>query len=309
MKTLHKSVQDYLSVRRALGYRLEREGMWLPDFASFLKENGSEFITTELALKWAASRSEKAPTQHWEKRLLMVRNLAKYVYPFDPRTEIPVPGLLAYSHHRYTPYIYSLEEIREIMAKCRFLHCALRPHTYSTLIGLLAVTGMRVGEAISLDRSDIDWDQGTITIRSGKFGKSREVPVHATTLQALRSYARVRDKLFRHPKNRRSFFISQTGQRLLPQNVWQTFNRLRSRAGLARSGLPNPRIHDLRHTFVVRTLLQWYQDGIDVERRIAVLSTYLGHVSPSSTYWYLTGTPELMGAAAKRLEISEGGNF
>lgn len=308
MKTLQKTVQDYLSIRRTLGYRLEREGCLLPDFASFLKAHRAEFITKELALEWATLSANASP-QSWAKRLTMVRGLANYVYPFDPRTEIPPYDLLTCSRHRLTPYIYSTDEIRKLIAECHSLHCSLTPHTYSTLIGLLAVTGMRLGEAINLDRADIDWQQALITIRSGKFGKSREVPVHETTIQALRAYAQVRDKLFRHPNNQRSFFISQSGQRLFPQNVWRTFNKLRFRADITRSGLPKPRIHDLRHTFAVRTLLQWYQEGVDVERRIAVLSTYLGHVSPRSTYWYLTGTPELMAAAAKRLETSVGGHF
>ena len=299
MNKLHKAVCDYLSLRRAVGYRLEREGSWLPDFVSFLERSGSEFITTKLALEWA-TRSPRASTESKAKCLAMVRGLAKYVRADDPRTEIPAADLLPRHNYRNTPYVYSQSEVEELIRACGKLNSLLMRHTYATLVGLLAVTGMRLGEAINLDRSDIDDDEQVITICKGKLGKSRELPVHATTIQALRDYSKKRDRVFGHPKTA-SFFLSQTGNRLLPQNVWKTFDTIRCATGL-QSRRPKPRIHDLRHTFVVRTLMRWYAEEGDVGRRLAQLSTYMGHVNPSSTYWYLTGTPDLMALAVKRLE-------
>ena len=299
MSKLHKAVRDYLSLRRAVGYGLEREGSWLPDFVSFLEQHGSQFITTKLALEWA-TQSPRASTNSQAGRLAMVRGLAKYVRADDPRTEIPAADLLPRHNHRNTPYVYSQSEVEELIRACGKLDSLLLRHTYATLVGLLAVTGMRLGEAINLDRSDIDYDCQVITIRRGKFGKARELPVHATTIQALRDYSKKRDQILGRPRTA-SFFLSQAGTRLLPQNVWYIFDTLRRATGL-QCRLPKPRIHDLRHTFAVRTLMKWYAEEGDVGRRVAQLSTYLGHVNPSSTYWYLTGTPDLMALAAKRLE-------
>jgi integrase/recombinase XerD len=208
--------------------------------------------------------------------------------------------LLTHSRRRRAPHIYTDDEIASLIREAGRLP-PLKAATYTTLLGLLAVTGMRVGEAISLEDDSIDWRHALLTVRDSKFRKSRQMPVHATTLRALRDYAGVRDRL-RPARQSPTFLVSQAGTKLFEQNIWCVFARLRQRAGLVRSGDRAPRVHDLRHTFAVKTLIGWYRDGADVERRLPALSTYLGHVSPATTYWYLTATPELLALASERAE-------
>jgi integrase/recombinase XerD len=231
-------------------------------------------------------------------RLGAVRRFARHRRAFDPRTEVPPADLIPYQKRRLTPYVYTDQEIAAVMREARRLD-PLKAATYTTLIGLLAATGIRVGEAIALQDDAIDRRAAVLTVRDSKFRKSRHVPIHPSTLQALQDYVSVRNRLC--PIRRSStFLVSRAGTRLLEQNVWFTFARLRKRAGLAQPHRRPPRIHDLRHTFAVRTLTAWYRQGIDVERRLPWLSTYLGHVSPSTTYWYLTATPELLALASER---------
>ncbi len=298
MNGLGEIVEEYLSVRRALGYKLEREGMLLPKFAVFLEAQGSPHLTTELAVQWATQPVDASP--RWSScRLGMVRRFALHVSALDPSTEVPPVDLIPYRKTRHQPYLYTDADVRALMQACARLR-GLGSYTYATLIGLLAVTGMRVGEAIALDRSDLDPGEQVLIIRHSKFNKSREVPLHSTTFEALNAYARKRDRVLPRPKSP-SFFLSRAGARLLVQNVWERFSRLRRWAGL--TGRPRPpRIHDLRHSFALNIILRWYREGVEVEPRIARLSTYLGHVSPSSTYWYLTATPELLRLAAQRTE-------
>lgn len=297
MNGLGKIVREYLSIRRALGFKLEREGMLLPKFAAFVEAQGSPYITTDLAVRWA-TQPVNAPPNWWSKRLGMVRHFALHVSALDPRTEVPPADFIPYRRQRRQPYLYTDAEVTALMQACMRLCGCLKPDTCATLIGLLAVTGMRVGEAIALDRADLDEREQLLVIRHTKFNKSREVPLHRSTFEALEAYARKRDRVLRNPKSP-SFFLSQAGTRLFAQNVWETFSRLRRWAGLTQQPRP-PCIHDLRHSFAVNTLLRWYREGVDVGPRIALLSTYLGHVNPSSTYWYLTATPELLGLAAER---------
>ena len=296
MTFLRRALRDYLSIRRALGYKLVREGMWLPDFVSFLKQHGSTSITTKLALQWATQSKGS-----WTHRLTMVRGFAYYVRTIDLKTEVPPANILPHKIKRIAPYIYSAADIQALLQACDGLHGEMTRATYRTLLGLLAITGMRIGEAIHLDCADIHERDNFITIRLGKFGKSREVPVHSTTMEALKIYAETRDRIIPRARSK-SFFVSCSGQRVIYQNVWTKFARLRIKAGLISLKHAPPRIHDLRHTFAVTTLQRWYEEGVDVEPRLPSLSTYLGHVSPSSTYWYLTGTPELLAIAADRLE-------
>ena len=303
MSGLREAVRPYLSMRRALGYKLKREATLLPNFVDFVEKAGAEHITTELALRWACQPAG-ASSRWWAKRLGMVRRFALHLRAFDPRTQVPAPDLIPYRKSRRTPYLYTDADVRALMRECARLRGPLAPATYATLLGLLAVTGMRVGEAISLDRSDFDERQALLVIRHSKFDKSREVPLHATTVDALRAYGRERDRVHRRRKSP-SLFVSNTGTRLWSQNVWQLFARLRQLAALP-CRPRRPRIHDLRHSFAVATLLRWYREGADVEVRLPLLSTYLGHVGPSTTYWYLTGAPELMELAAQRLESAWG---
>lgn len=298
MTKLLDAVHDYLFVRRTLGYKLEREGTLLPDFVRFLKRRGASFITVELALSWATERS--ASPNWWAHRLSMARQFARYAHTLDIRNEIPPADLLP-TRQKRTTYVYSDAEIEALLSTCKIFRGSLMPATYATLIGLLAVTGMRIGEALALNRSDFNSAQGILTIRSGKFGKLRHLPLHCSTTKVLCAYAEKRDRLIRHPKSE-GFFLSRYGARVVSQNVWVNFKRLRQRAGLERPHVRAPRVHDLRHTFAVKTLLRWQTAGVPIGPRLPMLSTYMGHVSPSSTYWYLTGTPELLAIAARQLE-------
>ena len=297
--SLRSILGDYLSVRRSLGYKLKDEGHLLSDFVAHVERSGASFITTLLALAWASRVGVTVNRQ--AKRLSVVRSFAKYVRTLDPRTEIPPPDLLPLHQSRTTPYLYSDEDVQGLITAARDLHGRLRSFTYVTLIGLLATTGIRVGEAIALDCSDVDWRDGLLVIRQGKLRKSREVALHPTTKAVLETYRHERDRVF--PRSRAvSFFVSEGGTRLLRQNVHATIFGLIDQAGLAGRSPRRPRIHDLRHSFAVRTLVNWYQAKLDVEYRLPLLSTYLGHVSPASTYWYLTATPDLLDRAAARFQ-------
>jgi len=304
MTGLQQAVEDYLAVRRALGFKLERAGMLLPDFAAFVERCGSAFITTTLALNWAAQPTDITPTWLAE-RLGLVRGFARYMHSIDPRTEVPLE-MVDYHKVRSTPYVYSDQDVLALMlAAEETLPGPLMRSTYVTLFGLLAATGMRVGEAIALDQPDFDEREAVLIVRHGKFDRSREVALHPTTCTALQAYCRRRDRVLPSPQTS-SVFISRKGTRLIYNNVHTIFLRLIRKAGLDDRRPRRPRIHDLRHSFAVRTLIDWYRAGRDVQARLPRLSTYLGHVNPSSTYWYLTAVPELLGLAAERLERVQG---
>lgn len=305
MSALRNSLDEYLAVRRALGFKLERAAHLLPDFVAHLERHGARTITTELALAWAQQPPDGHPAW-WAHRLGIVRVFAKHMQALDARTEIPAAELLPGRARRATPYLYSDHDIERLMQTAHKLRHPLRAGTYTTLIGLLTTTGLRVGEAIQLDRQDVDWKHRLLVIRNSKFGKSREVALHDSTLEALRAYAHLRDRLIPRSKVP-SFFLSTAGTRLHYKNVHFTYLMLVRGAGLERrSAQCRPRPHDLRHTFAVRTLLDWYRAGVDVEARLPQLSTYLGHVDPGSTYWYLSAAPELFALVAQRLEKAMG---
>ncbi|MCO5167732.1 MAG: tyrosine-type recombinase/integrase [Planctomycetes bacterium] len=295
-------LSDYLELRRSLGFKLVRDGQVLPGFVTFVEKSRPRRITNANAAAWA-TQPRGAPDYH-AARLSIVRGFAEYVRARDPRHEVPRPDLLPHRSVRRVPYVYSDADVLAVMRAARELR-GLRSHTYTTLIGLLACTGMRVGEAIALDSDDVDLADDVLTIRRGKFGKSREVALHLTTRDALKTYARARDRFFRGRSKADSFFVSHAGTRLIYNNVQLTFSRLLADAAVGDLSR-RPRLHDLRHTFAVRTLTDWYRAKADIEKRLPVLSTYLGHVSPASTYWYLSTTPELMGLAAQRLERALG---
>jgi len=296
---LRPAIADYLEVRRSLGYKLARPEKLLAQFVGYLEQAGAVTVTTEHALAWAVLPGGN-PDWH-AYRLAVVRGIAAWLRTIDPAAEIPPAGLIPSRKRRATPYLYSAAEIAALMTAAESLRFPLRTATYQALTGLLAVTGMRVGEAISLDRSDTDLDAGVLTIRNGKHGKSRLVPVHHTTAEALRDYLLLRDRLCPDPGTP-AVFISPAGTRLIYCNVHATWKKLAASAGLApRSGTCRPRIHDLRHSFAVRTMLDAYESGLDGQAVLAALSTYLGHVDPKATYWYLSASPELMAAAGRRL--------
>jgi integrase len=298
---LSQEAADYLAVRRSLGYQMARPEKLLAQFAGYLEQAGAATVTTEHALAWAVLPGGH-PSWH-AYRLAVVRGFAAWLRTVDPAAGIPPAGLIPARPLRATPYLYTAKEITALMAAAQSLRYPLRTAAYQTLIGLLASTGMRVGEAIGLDRGDADLDNGTLTIRSGKNGKSRLVPLHGTTTQALRDFLRDRDRLCPAPARSQALLISPPGSRLLYCNVHATWKKLAASAGLrARSGNCRPRIHDLRHSFAVQTMLDAYQAGQDGQSALAVLSVYLGHADPKATYWYLTASPELMAAAGQRLD-------
>jgi len=304
MTALRDHLDGYLALRRSLGYKLGRPGQMLRGFVSYLEAAGAATITTAHALAWATEPAGADPTW-WRVRLAAARGFARYLAPLVPGTEVPPAGLLPGPlSRRAVPYLYSSAEVTALMTAARAIRPPLRAATYQTLIGLLAANGMRVGEAISLDRADLAAELGLLTIRGGKFGKSRQLPLHASVLQALAGYAGLRDSICRRPATP-AFFVSVAGTRLIYNNVHFTFHQLTQAAGLRpRSAACRPRIHDLRHTFAVTTLARWHADGGDVTARLPLLSTWLGHADPAGTYWYLTGTPDLMALAAARLETS-----
>ena len=300
MKPLLAAAQDYLALRRALGFKLHHETWWLPDFVAYLASHGSATITTELALRWAQRPADADPSW-WAKKLGAIRRFARHHHACDPRTEVPPPDLLPYRAQRQTPHIYSDEELTSLFEQARRLPYPLTSATYTTILGLLTATGMRVGEALALDQQDVDWRQSLLTVRSSKFGKTRQLPLHHSTTSALRDYVQVRDRLC--PRRRApSLFVSRAGTRVFHQKFHHVFLRLIRLSGIGAGPGRRPRLHDLRHTFAVKTLSDWYRNGVDVEQRLPWLSTYLGHVNPISTYWYLTATPELLMLAADRLE-------
>lgn len=300
MSALRQSVDDYLHVRRALGYKLTIHGRVLPQFVEFLEQRNATVITTSLALEFA-TQPQNVSAVWCHQRLAIVRGFACYRHALDPRTEVP-GDLLPARFRRAIPYLYSEADVEALMRAARKIRSALKAATYQTLIGLLAVTGMRIGEVIALDREDVELPEGRLTVRHGKNGRSREVALHQSTVAALESYERLRDELCPHPKAP-SFLVSNAGTRLDYGAVWHEFDRIRRRAGLDRESLGRRvRMHDLRHAFVLRTLLGWYREDADVEAQLPLLATFLGHVDPSSTYWYFEAAPELLALAAGRLE-------
>jgi len=310
MSRLRKSLEEYLALRRSLGYRLRSFDRPLHDFVSFLEQKDVSHITTALTLQWA-KQPEDAQPSYWAWRLSMVRGFAEYYRASDPQTEVPPQGLLPYCYRRKNPYIYSDSEIKQLLKGAQKLKSAtgLRPVTVAALFGLLAVTGMRVSEAISLDRDDVNLVEGELTIRKTKSRKSRLIPIHRSTQQILHQYAHKRDRLCPRPQSSH-FFISDSGTDVSQWAIRAAFIRVSRQIGLrGPTDSHGPRLHDLRHRFAVRTLLNWYQTGIDVEANLPTLAAYLGHTHVADTYWYLTGTPQLLKVVAQRLYLPEGGSL
>jgi integrase len=305
MTSYAQHVDDYLRLRRSLGYKLHEHARLLRRFAAHLDATRAEFVTVDLALAWALEPEVAPGSVVPAMRLLVVRGFARYMVGIDPRTEIPPTGLIPLRRRRRPPFIYSDAEIVTLMKQARAgIRQSLCAATYETLIGLLAATGLRISEAIKLDRADIDWTEGVLLVRESKFNKSRYVPLHETALAALERYARERDQRCPTPREE-SFFVSLRGTRLYPCAVHQTFRRLCQTAGVGADAPFAPRLHDLRHTLAVRTLLGWYRDGGDVHSRLPTLSTYLGHRDPSYTYYYLSAAPELLAHAAGLLNTAQ----
>ncbi|HTE71087.1 MAG TPA: tyrosine-type recombinase/integrase [Actinomycetes bacterium] len=307
MSPLQQALADYLSIRRALGFKLEQAEKLLAQFVAYLHDHNADAPTIDHALAWARLPADATP-RWWAHRLSTVRGFAAHLHALDPRVEVPPPGLIRCGPRRATPYLYSQADLTALVHAAGTLPRPLGAATYQTLIGLLAVTGMRVGEAIRLDRDDLDADHdGLLRVLHSKFGKSRQVPLHPSTVAALRDYLQVRDELLPAPTSP-ALLISTAGTRLRYNNVWRTFHRLVRQAGLtARSASCRPRIHDLRHSFAVATVLDWYARGADVQALLPRLSTYLGHTDPTHTYWYLSAAPELLALAGQRVDAHRAG--
>jgi integrase len=306
MTALRAALDDYLLIRRRLGFTMPQDGRLLEGFVGFLERAGAQRITTELALAWARLPVDAHPFT-WRQRLTVARGFARYLATIDPTSQVPSTDLLPGHRPRIAPYIYSSEEIAALMAAARQLAPRLRAARHETLIGLLAVTGCRPGEALGLDRTDVDLTHGVVHVRAGKKNKERWVPLHQSTVRALRAYAGLRDAHCPSPFTP-AFFISARGRRMGREELNTTFSKLVRQVGLeGRGARARPRPYDLRHALAVHTLLDWYRTGEDIDRRMPLLSTYLGHVDPASTYWYLEAVPELLQLVSQRLEQSPGG--
>ena len=305
MNTLRDALVQYVTVRRALGTRLREPAVTLGDFVAFLERERSSRITTALALRWAMTPQGVQPAT-WARRLSMVRRFAIWLSAFDPQTEVPPPRLPPGRRRRNRPHIFSDVEIGRLMAEAarRRSSTGLRPFTYRTLIGLLASTGLRPGEALALDRSDVDLENGILSIRQTKFGKSRFVPLEPSTCEALRQYAERRDALCLRPRSH-AFLLSERGMRVQGGTARRMFAGISRAIGLrpdlGRRCGRGPRLQDFRHTFATRRLLEWYRSGLDVQRELPKLATYLGHVDIGLTYWYIEAVPELPALATTRL--------
>ena len=299
MSAVSDAIPGYLALRRALGFKLTAHGRLLESFAAYLEQTGTPAITAEAALAWATLPQQAQPVR-WKARLCVVRGFARYLATVDPTVQVPPAGLLACRRHRPAPHVFSNAEIAALLAAAGRNRWHLPAATYPALFGLIATAGLRVSEAINLDNRDADLTAGVLTIRDSKFRKSRQIPIHPTTAAALRRYVARRDQLCPRPKVP-ALFISAAGTRLTYTNVRAEFRKLATVAGLGSRGGGVPRIHGLRHSFAVQTLASWYRDGGDIAARMPLLSAYLGHVSPESTYWYLQAVPELLTLAAERL--------
>ena len=303
MSALRQAAGDYLAMRRSLGYKLERQGPVLMGFIGYLEDAGASTVTVEAALAWAV---RPAGSYAWHQhRLSTARGFAAYLKTLDPACQVPPKRLLAGRSDRVAPYLYSQGEITALVQAAGSLGRPLQAATYQALISLLAVTGLRAGEAIRLARADVSLDDALITVVNTKFGKSRLVPLHPDTAGMLRRYAARRDELCPAPATD-VFFLSSTGSPLLISSIDATFGRLLGIAGITvPAGHARPRVHDLRHSMAVSTLVEWYRSGADVAARMPSLSTWLGHGDPASTFWYLHASPELLALAAGMLQDNQ----
>ena len=303
MRTLRQAAEEYLAMRRALGFKLTTQGRHLMSFIGYCEARGAGHITTELALAWATQTARGSSDEaYWSRRLMVVRIFARHLAALDPATEVPHEDMLPHHYRRIAPYLYSPGQVTALIAAAGRLAPPLRAATWQTLIGLLAVTGMRKSEACHLDSDQVDLATGVLTVADSKFGKSRQLFLHPTAVAALRRYQHRRDRWCPEPAAP-SFFVFTRGTRLDEHNLTRTFAGLLDDTGIqAPPGRRRPRIHDFRHSFTVASLLDFYRDGGDVAARLPPLSTWLGHVDPKSTYWYLQAVPELLALAAGRLE-------
>lgn len=303
MSGLDDALADYLALRRSLGHKLAEAERQLRWFVTYLDFVGADTVTLDAALAFVLDSDLDPASSIPAKRLEAVRGFARYLAGIDGRAEVPPAGLVRYRDLRRRPFLFSDDEIRLLMATAAAsARTAHRAATLETLIGLLAVTGMRVGEALRLAPGDVDIDNAVITVRVSKFGKSRQIPVSTSTIDALIGYASQRDQSV---PSAATFFVTPAGAPMAYTHFGLTFRQAIDAAGIRAGSPTRPRVHDLRHSFAVRTLVGWHRDGLDVAVLLPRLSTYLGHREPRYTYRYLTATPELLGHAARLLDAHE----
>jgi integrase len=313
MKSLQDHLAEYIAARRALGTRLQEPAQTLLQFIKFLARKRSACITTPLALEWS-QQSKNVQRATWARKLSMVRQFARWVHAVEPRHQVPPPRLLNVRHRRNPPHIYSDEQIRSLMVAASRLGSSTRMKglVLQTIIGLLAATGLRPGEAFALEKADVDLQTGMLNIRESKFGKSRQVPIHSSTIASLERYARRRNRNLRGSDDPH-FFLSDRGAALVPGAVRRWFCKISRSCGL-RGQVPGhrcgrgPRLQDLRHTFATKRLVEWYRTGENVAIQLPKLAAYLGHSSVICTYWYIQAVPELLALATEfQLKSSNGG--
>jgi integrase/recombinase XerD len=305
MSALARQLDDYLRLRRMLGHKLDDAARQLPWFIEHLDATGNDYVTVTAALAWALDRDWPAGSTVPGHRMTAVRGFARYLAGIDPRTQVPPPGLVRIPRSWRAPFIYRDEDVLALMdAARRPLRERLSSATYETLFGLLATSGLRIGEALRLDQADVNVTDGLLVVRRSKFGKSRQVPLQPSAMEALERYQHRRRQLSPHPATE-SLFVSLRGTRVIYASVWPTFRRLCEQARIGEGAPVTPTLHDFRHSFAVRTLLDWYRAGVDVQSRLAWLSTYLGHGEPRYTYHYLSAAPELLAHAARLLDDAQ----
>jgi integrase len=300
MSALAQAAADYLALRRRLGHDMADAARLLPRFVDYLDQIGATTVTIAAAVAWSTEPDVDPASTVWPRRMTAVRGFARHMAGIDPATEIPPLGLIPMRQRWTQPFLFNTDDVERLLEATGSIRWRLPAATHRTLIGLLAVTGMRVGEALKLDDTDIDWAEGVLLVRESKFGKSRLVPVAPSTLEALRSYIALRDGLV--ARSVPAVFVSVRGNRTIYACVQDTFRRLCVTAGIGANAPRRPRVHDLRHSFAVNTLIGWHRAGENVDARLPALSTYLGHRDPRSTYWYLSAAPELLAFAARRIE-------
>jgi integrase/recombinase XerD len=306
MSALAQHLEEYLALRRALGHELAEARRLLPRFLTHLDAIGAQTITVEAALGWVQLRDADPSSSVWLRRMTAVRGFARHMSGIDPATQVPPLGLVTFRQRWRPPFIYAPTDVEALLAEVPLvIPTPLRCATFQTMIGLLAATGMRVSEVIALERSHIDWDDGVLRVLASKFGKSREIPLHPTVVGALAAYAQTRDRYVPRPTSP-TFLVSGKGTPIIYANFGARFRDLVTASGVGAGSPVRPRIHDLRHSFAVHTLVRWYRDGADVGALLPRLSTYLGHLTPGYTYWYLSAAPELLSLAATRLEKTRG---
>ena len=307
MNTLRQALHEYLSMRRNLGFKLQRAGKTLLDFVTFMEQHHAPYITQALALAWA-QQPENVQPAYWAQRLSFVRGFARFRSSSDPRTQIPSPGLLPFQPKRARPYLYSDAEIKSLLEAAlnmphRYRSGALLPWVYYCLFGLLSVSGLRLVEARNLELQDVDLEAAVLTVRSAKLGKTRLVPLHASTCKVIADYVARRQRHWEGRPVSSYLFVSSRGNRLDNAQIHRAFYVLSRQIGLRdASDRHGPRLHDLRHRFATNTLVNWYRSDQDPERLLPLLSAYLGHVHVADTQWYLEGSPELMCEAMRRFE-------